>query len=698
LLLVCGIAFATVLLRQPHYEAAARVQVVMDSPQLAGINGGTPVDRDYFTTQVKLLESRRVLHRAVENLIADNQWAFDRISPVDTLRKRIQVRPVGGSRLIDIVASSPTADSAAALANQVAAAFTEVSADARRAANERLVDRVRQEIARYDEEIKTRQQALEQFRQEHLTTGPEDRLAAIRHRISNLEEQQTQASVRCVELASICLRLEDYLAGSADFSAESITEVAGDVALAEYKGRFRALVQEEDRLAQMYLPGYPGLRSVRQQIADLQERVAGREHELVTVLLAQFRQERRALDGQQEEIARLLTEQRQSAIELASLDSRYQSMLSEIKRAEAFRAECMSTVREFALREGVSESPVMVVDAAQIPAEPAGLKKSHQAASILLLGLLFSTGFVFAWERFVQDRSGEEVGVWPTPGAVSYWPGASVWTPPVPQPATASASGRCASTGSFGAVAEDVPEAREFTPNLLGVLGSIELGGRSQADAAFASRCRIVMSDPSSTEAATFRDLAASLTRRFGGTRQSLVITNILPYSGKTTVACNLAILLAQAGRKVLLVDANSMRPALHRVYPVPGGQPGLDQVLQDPGLLDQALCRTSEVNLTLLANPEQESGAGEVNESVLRVLADTLAQNFDWVIYDAGAVQQDLVKKLLMVIGKAICVAGTQETHELNAALEQVELCGAVAVGLVQNLHMAEQPVGTSS
>ena len=51
---------------------------------------------------------------------------------------------------------------------------------------------------------------------------------------------------------------------------------------------------------------------------------------------------------------------------------------------------------------------------------------------------------------------------------------------------------------------------------------------------------------------------------------RSLVVTSARPHEGKTTTAANLAIVLAQAGKRVLIVDADFRRPSLHRLFGVP--------------------------------------------------------------------------------------------------------------------------------
>ena len=703
LLLVCGVAFATVVMRRPHYEAAARVQLVTDPPQLGGFGSSGPMERDYFTTQVQLLRSRRVLSRAADQLAESGRWNGGDRELARVLEERIQVRPVGNSRLIDVIASADTAQEASAIANEVAAAFSTVSTEARQAMNERLIERVRSEVARYDHEIAQKQASLEAFRREHLVAEPGEGLAEVRTRINKLEAQQTAATVRQMELESRCRQLQGYLSAEGPALLEaSGALLSGDATVAAYRAKLRELEEQESRLSRVYLPGHERLREVRLSMADVRTQLGAYARQWVSSELAAGQETRAGLEQQQQELSNLVAQERERAVALAGQRSEYEALAGELTRLEEFRAGCMEKVREFSLREGMSESPVLVVDAARPPEAPAGLQKSHQAASILLLGLLFSTGFVFAWERFSQDRrvAGPVGASASSQGAarptVPYWPMGGAWQSGATE-AAEPAMGSVAAAGASAQPMETVHEAEEASSRVLGVLGNIELGGKSQADAAFRGRCRVVNSDPTSGQAGTLRALASQLLGRFGDSRQSLVVTNILPHSGKTTVASNLAIQLAGTGRRVLLIDANISRPAVHRVFGVGGGHAGLADVLMDAEQLESALVATEEANLTILANAQ--GGAGSEDASSLHRLAGQLADRFDWVIYDAGAIQQTFTKRLLSVVGKALCVTAGTEEAELSAALSQVELCGAVGVGVVQNLHVgAEEAVTTEA
>jgi capsular exopolysaccharide synthesis family protein len=145
---------------------------------------------------------------------------------------------------------------------------------------------------------------------------------------------------------------------------------------------------------------------------------------------------------------------------------------------------------------------------------------------------------------------------------------------------------------------------------------------------------------PHSMYAEVFRTVRTNLQFTATAERQrTILITSPRPEDGKTSVACNLAIMVAQGGRRVLLIDANFRRPAVHRFFP-PRSSKGLSNILVGDGTLADLVTPTDVPNLQVLTSgPVPPNPAELMGSPQLREFIDELAGKFDQVIIDGPPV-----------------------------------------------------------
>jgi capsular exopolysaccharide synthesis family protein len=145
---------------------------------------------------------------------------------------------------------------------------------------------------------------------------------------------------------------------------------------------------------------------------------------------------------------------------------------------------------------------------------------------------------------------------------------------------------------------------------------------------------------PHSMVAEAFRRIRTNLQFSAPADRQRLVlVTSPRPDDGKTTVACNLAIALAQSGRRVLIVDANFRRPGLHKVFEKvqPGG---LSNLLIGDGTLESMTVSSGVPLLNVLGSgPVPPNPAELLGSDSCRAFLQDVAHKYDQVIVDTSPV-----------------------------------------------------------
>jgi polysaccharide biosynthesis transport protein len=170
---------------------------------------------------------------------------------------------------------------------------------------------------------------------------------------------------------------------------------------------------------------------------------------------------------------------------------------------------------------------------------------------------------------------------------------------------------------------------------------------------------------------------------------RSLVVTSAGPGEGKSIVAANLALALAQAGQRVLLIDGDMRRPRVHEIYDCPQ-EPGLSNVLSANAKLSEAIRKSGVAGLWLLnaghipPNPAELLGSRRYVD-----LIASLGELFDWAIIDTPPVLAVADSSIAANDASGVIfVVGSDKTSRqaARAAVEQLGAANAHIMGTILN------------
>lgn len=179
---------------------------------------------------------------------------------------------------------------------------------------------------------------------------------------------------------------------------------------------------------------------------------------------------------------------------------------------------------------------------------------------------------------------------------------------------------------------------------------------------------------------------------------RSVVITSARSGEGKTQTAANLAVALASADQRIVLVDADMRRPDMHRIFsrPLQGGMSELIMSVRPGEKLSLRSARaTSQPNLTLITAGTIPPNPSELLASRrAALLLHGLESAFDLVVVDTPPI--DAVPDALNLAAEAsativVVDAGRTNATQTQATIETLRSVGANVIGVV--LNRAKEP-----
>lgn len=201
----------------------------------------------------------------------------------------------------------------------------------------------------------------------------------------------------------------------------------------------------------------------------------------------------------------------------------------------------------------------------------------------------------------------------------------------------------------------------------------------------------VAFKNPKSRAAEAFRTLRTNI--QFSGLDDSLssiVVTSSEPSEGKSTVLINLAITIAQSGKKVLVIDCDIRRPTVHKKLGLPNAEGLTNLLIQDKESFDEVVLTTKVPNLSALTSgPTPPNPAELLGTKRMKSIIRQLTGSFDMVLIDAPPVIAVTDAQILATIAEGTLIVtsyGATEKFGLVKTKELLDKVGAKVLGVVIN------------
>ncbi len=608
--------FLSVVYQTPVYRARVILEVLNDrsrNPMMQG-PGISSID---IETQITLLRGTSFVRTVVERMQNETvppapvqNDIFSKLrtklkaqpqEPVEIMREALQravqsytVRPINETRLIEISCDSTSPDIAAAFVNTLANEF----ADQSNLTEAQSMQRAQQSLLGQLEEAKLRYQEAEERLQQFVAKNgvvfsEQDTLAD-----SKLRQLQAELAAVQAERISKQSRL-DLLTKT---PPEQLVELIEDANLQRLQAKISELRATLTELQRTMTPAH---YKVIQATAALQEAEAALRREVENII-ARVRTEYEAAQRKENLLSAAYSAQSRQVVAQVGKMAEYNSLKREAAIARQTHEALMLQANQGSLNGFASSNVMRVVEPTGPPAAPYKPRPSLNIAFGCVFGLFAAAGVGFLKE--VSDRSVKRPGIAPQ----------LLQVPEV-------------------GVIPAVSLAPSRKPFRLRRLAAPSIKAEVEQEDILAAAAK---EDPLFTEA--FHGAAAFLLGSRGATK-SLIITSPNSGEGKTTISANLGIALAQAGRRVVLVDGDLRRPTLHRTFKVKPETTLLSLLQSDsisPQKIDQSIVSTEHERLSLLGNIEGTSNPVPLlHKDFVRQIFRHLEERFDIVLVDTPPV-----------------------------------------------------------
>ncbi|MGA8617148.1 MAG: polysaccharide biosynthesis tyrosine autokinase [Candidatus Sulfotelmatobacter sp.] len=609
----------------PVYEASGSIEINKSDSSLVNFNNSPTFNVDYYDpteleTEVMILQSDLLALQVVKELALDRRPEFGRKTPalpssldlapdplqadsgrtstlLSSFRNNLKVTLSPNTHIIKVNFRSPDKDLTATVVNTLMSTYAENNFKSRFDSTMQASDWLSKQLVDLQMKVETAQEKLVRYQKEHEILGIDEKQNITTAKLDELNKALTAAESERMDKESVYRLVQ---AGDADTiaSAASVLDAAGTGSqsasslLEGLRAKQADVKIQVAELSAQFGPSYPKVAQLTGQLKEIDAQILGETKKVAGKIRGQYM----AALQRENMLHQALEKQKQEANKLNESAIQYSILKRDLDSYRQLYEGLMEKMKEAGVSAGLKSNNFRIVDVARVPTSPIEPNIPRNLAFALMLGLTSGVGLAFLLEGLDNTvRTTEQAQM---------------------------ISG-------------------------LAPLGMIPLGSRTAREEASPKRLVIATSKeavelvtqvrPQSQMAESYRALRTSLLlSNLGAPPKVIMVTSALPQEGKTTTSINCAVVLAQKGIRVLLIDADLRRPSIHKTLGM-GPRSGLSNVLTGSATLQQAITRSSVLpNLSILpAGTPPPNPAELLASSNMRDVLEELRGQYDHIVVD---------------------------------------------------------------
>ncbi|NDJ16061.1 GumC family protein [Myxacorys almedinensis] len=663
-----GLVALATSMQRPNYQASG--QVLVQSSRTTSLTGvgekigdlaslkreGNPLD-----TQAVVVQSYPILQQVIDSLqLKDNRGRL--LNPEDL---KLKVEPVTGTDVLRIAYTDKDPERAAAVVNQVIKAYINNNVEENQQEAVAAGEYIDRQLPRAEAELEQASEGLRQFRTQNQIVDLDRESSAAVTTISGLQDQLNQARTQLADIGTQEAAIQRQFGVNAAQAVDiaSLSQNAGvQEVLAEYQRVQTRLAVERTRFQGKH-PAIASLEDQEGQLTGLlQERVAqamgtdapisvgnlqmGDVKRQLAGDFVQLQVQRLGLERKIGTLTALESGYRQRAIALPTLDKGEGDLERRLTLAQRAYESLSDRLQEIEVAKTQRVGNARIIQPADAPTKPASSLRLLFLAGGGLVGLLLGIAAAFFVDMI--DRS-----------------------------------------------LKTVKEAEAlYGYTMLGLIPKFETSDTPTAVSAsvdgVSSRV-IAMTSPRSMIHEAYQMLQANLKFiSLDKKVKTIVVSSAVPREGKSEVAANLAAIMAQSGRRVLLVDADMRNPSQHHLWGLVNTI-GLSNVVVDQSELRHAVKPITSNLSVLTAGVMPPNPLALIDSEAMTALLEAVAKDYDYVLFDtpplAGTADAAVLGKMsdgvLVVVRPGVADSASATAAKSILARSEPNILGLVANGV---------------